>query len=101
MDFKLWIKTEPIEFYYKVMNNVIIDRTIYTEINNISYFYNSAPYYKSLTYVEWTIDDTIIDQDKFNGWKFNNLEFLSKEELTEHFKTILRKNKLMKIKEKI
>jgi hypothetical protein len=75
------IKLKPSEFYDEVMNNIIETNAIYTIINNKTYLY-----YMGKIFCENSIYHNII---------------LNKEELTKYFKPLLRKEKLLKLKERI
>ncbi len=88
-----WIQLEPIEFYRMVMDDMIIEdtegmETIFTELGTLNYYYNSVS------------AKTILcaDSDPKSLWK---LRRMSKEQLSEIFKPLLRKDKLIKLKEKI
>jgi hypothetical protein len=93
-----WIKLEPTDFYYKVMNDNdgtnslfadIGTNTICTDIGNDSYYFNSGGKGMSLLFVIKTIKEK------------GHYTLLTTDELTERFINILRKDKLSKIINKI
>lgn len=81
------IKLKPNEFYNEVMNNIIGTNAIYTIINNKTYLY-----YMNGIFCE----NSNIEQNSI----YHNIK-LKKEELTEEFKIIFRKEKIKILKEKM
>jgi len=88
-----WIQLEPIDFYRIVTEDLMIEdtegvETIFTELGTLNYYYNSVSMKAILC----------ADSNPNSLWK---LKRIKKEELAEQFKFVLRKDKLMRIKEKI
>jgi hypothetical protein len=77
------------EFYHSVIND---DGTIgiSTFIDGVSYMYDTDH-----------LGNAVIVRAIWNSKTIIKSEIISKEELTEHFKVLLRKEKILKIKEKI
>ncbi len=79
-----WGEVKPSEFYYRVMNCNSSMNTIFTDIGDDSYYFNSNGKV-SLLFV----------------MKESSYKLLSNDDLTERFKIILRRDKLLKLKGKI
>jgi hypothetical protein len=85
-----WIQLEPFEFYEYVLDKSIVDKVdVYTVIGKDRYSYHSCGGAILLSYTT-----TIIDEP---SWIIG----LSDKKFKEKFKPLLRRKKLLKIKEKI
>jgi hypothetical protein len=79
----------PIEFYLDVIEEHLEKNTIFIKINNIVYYY-----------LCWNEKDKIIMRLHYTK-KYSEFIQISKEEFIKQFKPLLRREKLIKIKEKI
>ena len=83
----IWNELKPSEFYFRIMNGDCTD-PICTDVKNYSYYFSRGG--SSLIFVIKTF--------KSNEFIPNNyFVILTKDELTEHFKILLRTLKLKKI----
>ncbi len=83
-----WIKLKPSEFYHMVMDNNVGEKRYLTKVG-----YN---FYKV-----YCFRNTQIVISLYTNFESNIPEEISKDELTKHFKYILRRDKLEKIRSKI
>jgi len=82
-----WTQLEPVEFYEYVMNKNIVDKVdIYTTVGDDNYYY-------------CCVKDGCIIRANINNRIWTN--HISIKDFKEIFQPIVRKDKILKIKEKI
>jgi hypothetical protein len=88
-----WTKLKPSEFYLMIMNDNVGGKNISTRIG----YYEYTGYY----FKKGQMGIFLYTYFEDNTYEDNIPMYLTKEEFTEHFKIILRKDKLEKIMKKI